>query len=208
MIEIGVSFSSKCCRKTENLTTYPNNVLDNENNPSRFLNNLLNISKNEPELIEYYDLDEITTVPEMIYPDPDAMFNAKKEEGLKVPSLDFDRTPKSNGGNGDNGAIMSEIDWNRGEETQAIEPRSGGAFSGDTDDQAPGNGAYQNVFNLEDLKNDDLREHDIIDNIMYIYYGSSVALRKSLGGSIIIFGTVFALAAQILAVVFTLLRNR
>lgn len=64
------------------------------------------------------------------------------------------------------------------------------------------------LHTVEELNNEDLRDHDIIDNIMYIYYGSNVALRKSLGGSIIIVGTVFALAAQILAIIFTLLRNR
>lgn len=67
----------------------------------------------------------------------------------------------------------------------------------------------QQTFHLgDDIHNEDLREHDLIDNIMYIYYGSNVALRKSLGSNIIIVGTVFALAAQILAVIFTLLRNR
>lgn len=64
------------------------------------------------------------------------------------------------------------------------------------------------MHTMEELNNEDLRDHDIIDNIMYIYYGSNVALRKSLGGSIIIVGTVFALAAQILTIIFTLLRNR
>lgn len=60
----------------------------------------------------------------------------------------------------------------------------------------------------EDAKNDDLKAHDAIDNIMYIYYGSNNARRKSLGGSIIVVGTVFALAAQILAIVLSIIRNR
>lgn len=56
--------------------------------------------------------------------------------------------------------------------------------------------------------NEDFKEHDTIDNIMYIYYGSSGAMRKSVGGSVIIFGAVFALAAQILAIILSMLRNR
>lgn len=35
-------------------------------------------------------------------------------------------------------------------------------------------------------RNEDFKEHDTIDNIMYIYYGSVGTMRKSLGGSIII----------------------
>lgn len=60
----------------------------------------------------------------------------------------------------------------------------------------------------EDAKNEDLKGHDAIDNIMYIYYGSNSARRKSLGGSIIVVGTVFALAAQLLAIVLSIIRNR
>lgn len=59
-----------------------------------------------------------------------------------------------------------------------------------------------------DTANDDLADHNVIDNFMYIYYGSNMTLRKNLGGSIIIVGTVLALAAQILTTVFTMLRNR
>lgn len=182
---------------TENITTNLENALSGDDNPSPFLSDFLNISKNEPELIEYYDLDEITTVPEIIYPDPDAMFNSKKKENLKTASKELESEVTDG---------ISEIDWHHNDQRQQIETKQRDAFNG----AGGGNSGagYQNTFNREDLKNEDLREHDIIDNIMYIYYGSSVALRKSLGGSIIIFGTVFALAAQILAVIFTLLRNR
>lgn len=166
---------------TENITTFLNSVQENDEN-SRYLSNFLNISKNEPELIEYYDLDEVTTAPEIIYPDPDSVFNNKKKENLKtipIPSS----TKWTETGDGDFHERLNEVTG--------------------LDD-----GRYQNMLSIEDMKNEDLREHDIIDNIMYIYYGSSVALRKSLGGSIIIVGTVFALAAQILAIIFTILRNR
>ncbi len=57
-------------------------------------------------------------------------------------------------------------------------------------------------------RNEDFKEHDTIDNIMYIYYGNAGVMRKSLGSSIIIVGAVFSLAAQILAIVLSLLRNR
>ncbi|KAJ6645726.1 Cadherin EGF LAG seven-pass G-type receptor 1, partial [Pseudolycoriella hygida] len=68
---------------------------------------------------------------------------------------------------------------------------------------------YKSLINTNLVeKNEDFKEHDTIDNIMYIYYGSVGSMRKSLGGSIIIVGAVFALAAQILAIVLSLLRNR
>lgn len=171
--------------------------MGSDENPSRFLSNILNISKNGPELIEYYDLDELTTVPEIIYPDPDAMFNSKNKENLKTTSNELETKMTD---------AETETAWHEHEHDQhtEFESEQHEIFNSD----GGGSNNYQNMFTLDDIKNDDLREHDIIDNIMYIYYGSSVALRKSLGGSIIIFGTVFALAAQILSVIFTLLRNR
>lgn len=54
----------------------------------------------------------------------------------------------------------------------------------------------------------DFKEHDFIDNIMYIYYDTNDTTRKNLGGNIIIVGAVFALAAQILSIVIPLLNSR
>lgn len=183
----------------ENITTFLNNAPENDEN-SRYLNSFLNISKNEPELIEYYDLEEVTTAPEIIYPDPDTLFNSKKKENFKtIPNTSSTKLSNDAGlGTDQNSREHLHLD---------------GVGAGDDMDNGVGGvggvgGGYQNMLSIEDMKNEDLREHDIIDNIMYIYYGSSVALRKSLGGSIIIVGTVFALAAQILAVIFTMLRNR
>lgn len=154
---------------------------DEETN--KFLNN------SNSELIEYYDTDDISSAPEVIYPDPDTVFNTKKKENQKSsPHLDDE-------------LLISSI-------TTAVSSVDDTAM-----DINQKNNEYDSMQGHklqfhDDMKNEDLKEHDIIDNIMYIYYGSSVAMRKSLGGSIIIVGTVFALAAQILAIVFTLLRNR
>lgn len=135
---------------TENITT---------ENDNKYLNNLVNISNLQPELIEYYDLDlsqdgYTSSIPPEIYPDPESVQISKK--------------------------ISAEAD----------------------DDYKPMIGK-----NLGD-RNEEFKEHDTIDNIMYIYYGSVGTMRKSLGGSIIIVGAVFALGAQILAIVLSLLRNR
>lgn len=133
---------------TENITT---------ENDNKFLNNFVNISNLQPELIEYYDLDVsqdgyTSSVPPEIYPDPESVQISKK--------------------------ISPEED-------------------------------YKPMINKNLAeRNEDFKEHDNIDNIMYIYYGSAGTMRKSLGGSIIIVGAVFSLAAQILAIVLSLLRNR
>lgn len=133
---------------TENITT---------ENDNKYLNNFVNISNLQPELIEYYDLDVsqdgyTSSIPPEIYPDPESVQISKK-----------------------------------------ISPE---------DDYKP-----MISKNLAE-RNEDFKEHDTIDNIMYIYYGSVGTMRKSLGSSIIIVGAVFALAAQILAIVLSLLRNR
>lgn len=56
--------------------------------------------------------------------------------------------------------------------------------------------------------NNDMKGHDFIDNIMYIYYGTNGTLRKDLGGNVIVIGAVFALAPQILTAIILFLRNR
>ncbi|EAA01366.2 AGAP001562-PA [Anopheles gambiae str. PEST] len=59
-----------------------------------------------------------------------------------------------------------------------------------------------------DNLNNDMKGHDFIDNIMYIYYGTNGNLRKDLGGNVIVIGAVFALAPQILTIIILFLRNR
>ncbi|XP_053697372.1 uncharacterized protein LOC128744402 [Sabethes cyaneus] len=59
-----------------------------------------------------------------------------------------------------------------------------------------------------DSLNNDMKGHDLIDNIMYIYYGTNGTLRKDLGGNVIVIGAVFALAPQILTGIILFLRNR
>lgn len=177
------------------------------------MNNLSNNSNASPELIEYYDVDDVSTAPDAIYPDPESIFNQKLSEDRPFDNLDTQNSHR----NGKNAATK----FNKLQEINIPMSGSDGikhvnAIDFDAmSDVSDGDSTFRGKsidFNIrhtmEELKNEDLRDHDIIDNIMYIYYGSNVALRKSLGGSIIIVGTVFALAAQILAIVFTLLRNR
>ncbi|XP_055612004.1 uncharacterized protein LOC129758516 [Uranotaenia lowii] len=59
-----------------------------------------------------------------------------------------------------------------------------------------------------DSINNDMKGHDFIDNIMYIYYGTNGTLRKDLGGNVIVIGAVFALAPQILTAIILFLKNR
>lgn len=97
------------------------------------MNNFVNISNLQPELIEYYDLDVAedgytSSIPPEIYPDPESVQISKK-----IALAEEERRP-----------MISK--------------------------------------NLAE-RNDDLKEHDTIDNIMYIYYGSVGTMRKSLGGS-------------------------
>lgn len=165
---------------------------------SKYVNSNRNASAILPELTIYdYDLDDVSSVPD-IFPDPDEMVNAKKFQNAKM----F--------GELDDVSVTIKSDEDAFIATTAT--ASDSSRSQQSDDEASGakNVDFTLTFHMnDDRQNDDLREHDIIDNIMYIYYGSSVALRKSLGGSIIIIvGTVFALAAQILAIIFTLRRNR
>lgn len=181
------------------------------------MNNLSNNSNSSPELIEYYDVDDASAsaAPDAIYPDPESIFNQKLPENR--PFDDVDAKNVFRNGLGKSAATkfnkLQELntpidgidDLKRVVRTIDFESDT----NHDADKHFKGKSIDFNIrHTMEELKNEDLRDHDIIDNIMYIYYGSNVALRKSLGGSIIIVGTVFALAAQILAIVFTLLRNR
>lgn len=208
-----------CFAFTENIT---NAQTDDETN--KYLNNVSNNSNASPELIEYYDVDDVSTGPDAIYPDPDSIFNQKLPENHAFGESDSSARNAvhknaliKSGLGSKNGAtkfnklqeLSTPIDGiddikhivDSFETTTTTESSDDGHFRGKSID-------FNIRHSMEELRNEDLRDHDIIDNIMYIYYGSNVALRKSLGGSIIIVGTVFALAAQILAIIFTLLRNR
>lgn len=67
--------------------------------------------------------------------------------------------------------------------------------------------SFSSDFSEENF-NKDLKGHDLIDNIMYIYYGANNVMRKGLGRNIIVIGAVFGLAAQILAISLSFLRNK
>lgn len=192
----------------ENITN-----VQSDDDSSKYLNNVSNNSNSSPELIEYYDMDDVSTGPDAIYPDPDTIFNQKLpenhpfgESAAPPPRNTLTKTGKNVATKFNKlQELNSPIDGIDDVKHIAIETTTetidDGHFKGKSID-------FNIRHSMEELRNEDLRDHDIIDNIMYIYYGSNVALRKSLGGSIIIVGTVFALAAQILAIIFTLLRNR
>lgn len=168
--------------KTENITFISNSVL-NDDSPSKYLNNFERPTNSSVEVTEYYDLEEPSISPD-IYPDPRLIASFK---------------PRQNDNNNKNTLSVKQI-----RKTSAMTVP---AVNIATVNNENTNHNHENII-TEDIRNEDLKEHDIIDSIMYIYYGSNVTLKKNLGGSVIIVGTVFALAAQILAIVFFLLRNR
>lgn len=168
-------------------------LLAAQDNDSKYLNNFVNISNSPPELIDYYDLDVSMdedmepSAPPDIYPDPQQKFKSNHKEWGKLPNdklthdAAFDRT------------IVATIGTSNDND---VAGGGGGGIVVDNDDDD------------DEGRNEDFRGHNTIDNIMYIYYGSNNARRKSLGGSIIVVGAVFALAAQFLAIILSILRNR
>ncbi|KAJ8972164.1 hypothetical protein NQ317_010119, partial [Molorchus minor] len=59
----------------------------------------------------------------------------------------------------------------------------------------------------DSLADTDLRDHDFIDNIMYVYYGSHNRNAGSYGPEIIIIGSVLSCAAQLLTIFCVLLKK-
>ncbi|KAK4873051.1 hypothetical protein RN001_015080 [Aquatica leii] len=59
----------------------------------------------------------------------------------------------------------------------------------------------------DSLADTDLRDHDFIDNLMYVYYGSHNRNASSYGSEIIIIGSVLSCAAQLLTIFCVLLRK-
>ncbi|XP_066148383.1 adhesion G protein-coupled receptor B1-like [Euwallacea fornicatus] len=57
------------------------------------------------------------------------------------------------------------------------------------------------------LADPDLKDHNCIDNIMYVYYGGSGKTPKSYGSGIIIIGSVMSCAAQLLTLFCVLLKK-
>lgn len=67
----------------------------------------------------------------------------------------------------------------------------------------------QNVELPDDsLADTDLRDHDFIDNLMYVYYGSHNRNGGSYGSEIIIIGSVLSCAAQLLTIFCALLKKK
>lgn len=193
------------------------NNTQSEDEAGRYLKSVSNISNSSPELIEYYDADDVSIGPDTIYPDPNSLLETDGNDGFKSTARHHNNIGRSAATTRFNALheLKTPIDEmkenklkGRSEVTTLID-NSGGYDDGFKGKSIDFDAVSQHRLHTDsELNNGDLRDHDIIDNIMYIYYGSNVALRKSLGGSIIIVGTVFALAAQILAIIFTLLRNR
>ncbi|KAB0792383.1 hypothetical protein PPYR_14342 [Photinus pyralis] len=59
----------------------------------------------------------------------------------------------------------------------------------------------------DSLADTDLRDHDFIDNLMYVYYGSHNRNGSGYGSEIIIIGSVLSCAAQLLTIFCVLLRK-
>lgn len=170
----------------------------NDEGTSKYLNNferITNASSSSQEATEFYDPDEQSIASDLIYPDPRSMVNVKNRQQQN----DNNNNRKSSATSSTSADTISNKQMKKFAEMSATDRehfiRNIQTLRG-------------NDITQEDIRNEDLKEHDIIDSIMYIYYGSNVTLKKNLGGSVIIAGTVFALAAQILAIVFFLLRNR
>lgn len=64
-------------------------------------------------------------------------------------------------------------------------------------------------YELVEALDQDFKRHDLIDSIMYIYYGSNSgsALGKEVGGNIIVIGAVVALAAQLLTIIILFMKH-
>lgn len=183
----------------------------------KYLKSVSNISNSSLELVEYYDADDVSIGPDTIYPNPDSLLETDENDSFKsiarhrnnigrnVATIRFNARHELKMPNDE----MNENKLKGRSEASTLIHDSGGYDDNFKGKSIDFDAMPQHTLHTDnELNNGDLRDHDIIDNIMYIYYGSNVALRKSLGGSIIIVGTVFALAAQILAIIFTLLRNR
>lgn len=68
-----------------------------------------------------------------------------------------------------------------------------------------------NINNLipdNSLADTDLHDHDFMDNIMYIYYGSHSKTGYTYGSEIILIGSVLSCAAQFLTIICILLRRK
>ncbi|EFA00913.2 adhesion G protein-coupled receptor E2 [Tribolium castaneum] len=59
----------------------------------------------------------------------------------------------------------------------------------------------------DSLSDTDLKDHDFIDNLMYVYYGSHNKNGHSYGPEVIIVGSVLSCAAQLLTIFFVLLKK-
>ncbi|CAH0546149.1 unnamed protein product [Brassicogethes aeneus] len=59
----------------------------------------------------------------------------------------------------------------------------------------------------DSLADTDLKDHDFIDNIMYVYYGSHNRISSGYGSETIIIGSVLSCAAQLLTIFCVLLRK-
>lgn len=59
----------------------------------------------------------------------------------------------------------------------------------------------------DSLADIDLHDHDLIDNLMYVYYGSEGKNSNNYGMEIIIVGSVLSCAAQLLTILFLMLKE-
>ncbi|XP_055386825.1 uncharacterized protein LOC129615585 [Condylostylus longicornis] len=137
------------------------------------------------------------TPPPDIYPDPE-------EVNRKIKVLNINHIPHRS-----TSSSFENISPSGGENIIDEIPISSSSSSSLSSNSNNNNNNYNNN-NIVDysIRDNDFKGHDLIDNIMYIYYGSQKSIRNGIGSSIVIGGSVLALAAQILCLILMILRNR
>lgn len=142
------------------------------------------------------------STPEDIYPDPEKLYQ-------KVPRFEEVAAVMNNERDvqiGDDIMKLQASNFVLGESSS-----SGGSIKSKSIMKSRGTSNKNDVdYELMDSIDQDFKGHDLIDSIMYIYYGSNnnTALRTEVGGNIIVIGAVVALAAQILTIILLFLKNR
>lgn len=168
--------------------------------------------------INYYDYDGLdeespsVTAPDVIYPNPDRLprkpavvpsSSSVEFEAQEIKSSNFVlRGISTNSQTGGNGQVVAP---------GAPPPPGAAAAAGTMNNNRVLVRPNEVVdYELVEALDQDFKGHDLIDSIMYIYYGanSGSALGKEVGGNIIVIGAVVALAAQLLTIIILFMKHR
>lgn len=161
-----------------------------------------NNSGDAPNENVYYDYEDdgnpSVTPPDVIYPNPDRLppispleRNRGGGEAREIKSSNF---------------VLRGIAMDR-QRAATVGQRSGEATLNNNRVLMQPNEAAD--FSLVEA-NQDMKDHDLIDSIMYIYYGtnSGPALERDVANNIVIIGAVTALAAQLLMLIILFMKQR